>query len=270
MDRGSAGWWGPLFGARARDWADTWEGPAGWGTAVYEHVLNHAGIGPGTRVLDCGCGAGRFAGLAAGRGATVAGIDAAGALVEIARERAPAGDFRVGDLEDLPWPDAAFDVVTGLSSFQFAQDPVRALGEARRTARRWVVVVVPTRVPESGIPQVVGAVVPLLSPTGLQALQASTTSPLSGPAGLETTVAVTGLRAVEDHEVASPTQFDSVADAVRAFLAVGPVSLAIEDAGEGPVADVIRRGLRPFVDRNGRVLLPGWYRVVVAEAAGAG
>ena len=29
-----------------------------------------------------------------------------------ARERAPAGDFRVGDLEDLPWPDAAFDVVT--------------------------------------------------------------------------------------------------------------------------------------------------------------
>ena len=27
---GSAARWGPLFGARARDWAETWEGPLGW------------------------------------------------------------------------------------------------------------------------------------------------------------------------------------------------------------------------------------------------
>ena len=63
--RGSATRWGPLFGGRARDWAETWEGPRGWGTPVYEHVL------------DCGCGAGRFARMPADRGASVAGIDAA-------------------------------------------------------------------------------------------------------------------------------------------------------------------------------------------------
>ena len=40
-------------------------------------VLDRGQIGPGTAVLDCGCGAGRFARMAADRGATVAGIDAA-------------------------------------------------------------------------------------------------------------------------------------------------------------------------------------------------
>jgi hypothetical protein len=58
---GSASRWGPLFGARASDWAETWEGPGGWGTPAYERVLDQVRIGSGTRVLDCGCGAGRFA-----------------------------------------------------------------------------------------------------------------------------------------------------------------------------------------------------------------
>ena len=39
---GSASRWGPLFGARAAAWAETWEGPAGWGTPVYEYVLGRA------------------------------------------------------------------------------------------------------------------------------------------------------------------------------------------------------------------------------------
>jgi hypothetical protein len=51
---GSATRWGPLFGAHAVAWAETWEGPAGWGTPVYEHVLDQAEIGSGSRVLDCG------------------------------------------------------------------------------------------------------------------------------------------------------------------------------------------------------------------------
>ena len=81
---GSASRWGPLFSARANDWAETWEGPSGWGTPVYEYVLDRARIGSGARVLDCGCGAGRFARMAADRGAKVAGIDAAKELIAIA------------------------------------------------------------------------------------------------------------------------------------------------------------------------------------------
>jgi SAM-dependent methyltransferase len=130
---GSATRWGPLFGGRARDWAETWEGPRGWGTPVYEHVLDRANIGSGTRVLDCGCGAGRFAQMAADRGASVAGIDAARELIEIAAERTPEGDFRVGDLEALPWPEDSFDMVTGFSTFQFADDKPLPGGRLRDT-----------------------------------------------------------------------------------------------------------------------------------------
>jgi 2-polyprenyl-3-methyl-5-hydroxy-6-metoxy-1,4-benzoquinol methylase len=55
-------------------WVETWEGRLVGGTPVYAHVLDRAEIGAGTRVLDCGCGAGRFARMA-DRGAGVAGID---------------------------------------------------------------------------------------------------------------------------------------------------------------------------------------------------
>jgi magnesium-protoporphyrin O-methyltransferase len=57
----------------------------------------------GLRVLDAGCGTGALAVAAAERGAQVVAIDVAASLVEIARQRAPAGldiDWRVGDMLD--------------------------------------------------------------------------------------------------------------------------------------------------------------------------
>ncbi len=119
---------GQLWRARARDWAEVQEGQF---AAGYDDVLERAGVGPGMRLLDVGCGAGKAAQRAAALGARVAGIDAAPLLLEIARERVPAGDFRVSDLEDLPFAAASFDVVTGFNAFQFAGNPVRVLAEAR-------------------------------------------------------------------------------------------------------------------------------------------
>ena len=94
-----------LWGERARDWADVLEGWSGWGIPLYRHILERVPVGGGTRVLDVGCGAGRFCRMVADRGAEVAGIDATAPLVEIARERNPDGDLRVGDMEHLPWAD---------------------------------------------------------------------------------------------------------------------------------------------------------------------
>lgn len=118
---------GRLWGARAREWAEVQEGQC---AAAYHAVLKHAEVSTGTSHLDVGCGSGMAAQLSASLGAKVAGIDAAETLLEIARERTPAGDFKQGDLEALPFTDASFDLVTGFNAFQFAGDPGQALREA--------------------------------------------------------------------------------------------------------------------------------------------
>jgi SAM-dependent methyltransferase len=262
---GSATRWGPLFGGRARDWAETWEGHRGWGTPVYEHVLDRAKIGSGTRVLDCGCGAGRFARMAADRGAIVAGIDAAKELIEIAAERTPEGDFRVGDLEALPWADDSFDAVTGFSAFQFADDKVRALTEARRVSRGPVAVVIPSRVSESGIALVFKPLFPLFPPEALESMKHSGMFAFSEPGKLEEVLAAAGLTVHEDDEIESLIVFDDTPGAVRAFVGAGPTALAIRNSGELAVAQAVGEALDPFTDTDGRVTLPAWYRVVFAR-----
>ena len=98
-------------------------------------VADIAEIGPGTRVLDVGCGTGGFCALAAGRGALVHGIDGLADRIECARRRVAGGDFRVGLIEFLPWSEDSFDVVTGFNSFQYAFDVETALREALRVTR---------------------------------------------------------------------------------------------------------------------------------------
>jgi SAM-dependent methyltransferase len=73
--------------------------------------------------------------MARARGASVSGIDVTPAFVTIAREQTPEGDFRLGDLQMLPWADDTFDVVNGFNSFFYADDLSQALREAHRVAR---------------------------------------------------------------------------------------------------------------------------------------
>ena len=259
---GSATRWGPLFGAGAATWAETWEGPQGWGTPVYAHVLDRAGVGPATAVLDCGCGAGRFVGLAAERGADVAGIDASSELIAIAAKRSPMADLRVGDLEALPWPDGSFDVVTGFSSFQFADDHVAALSEARRVSRGQVWVIVPTRLADSGIPQVFATLTRLLSSQALAGLKRSGMYALSAPGALEEVLAAARMNPRTDETVEAGSVFSDPAATVGAFLSAGATALAVRHSGQPAVEKALYDAIEPFTERDGQVVLPGWFRVV--------
>src|SRR3954470_15287339 len=120
---------GRLWGAAAQAWAELQEPLA---LPLWEAMLDAAAVGPGTRVLDAGCGAGGASVRAARRGAHVNGLDAAEALLAIARRRLPDGDFRTGDLEALPYPTGTFDAILVADVLPYVADPVAVLRELRR------------------------------------------------------------------------------------------------------------------------------------------
>jgi SAM-dependent methyltransferase len=134
----SARLWGELWGDRPREWAGTEEQQR----PVYEAALERVGLGAGDRVLDVGCGTGVFLRLCADRGAEVSGLDASENLLAVARGRVPGADLRHGDMSALPFADNTFDLVTGFTSFFFADDMVEALREAGRVARPGAPVVI--------------------------------------------------------------------------------------------------------------------------------
>ena len=138
--QGSGAVQGALWGAAAEDWASLMEPQ---GRSLFDAVLARGRFTPGARVLDVGCGSGLFVQLMAARGCDATGFDASEPLLSVAR-RTPGASFHHGDMEALPFPDETFDVVTGMNSFQYAADPLRALGEARRVSKRGAQIFVAT------------------------------------------------------------------------------------------------------------------------------
>jgi SAM-dependent methyltransferase len=86
-------------------------------------------------ILDLGCGEGRLTRELRGRGSTVAGIDASPAMIELAREADPEGDYRVADAAALPFQVGTFELVIAFMSLQDIDDPERAIAEAARVLR---------------------------------------------------------------------------------------------------------------------------------------
>jgi SAM-dependent methyltransferase len=103
--------------------------------AAWEAVAGAAGVGEGTSLLDLGCGDGAFCAFASERGAIVHGLDVEPDAIAEALEAVPGADLRLGLMENLPWADASFDVVTSFNALQYALDPEMALIEATRVVR---------------------------------------------------------------------------------------------------------------------------------------
>lgn len=256
---------GELWSSRAQDWAEIQEGEHGWGIRVYERVLDETGVGAGTTILDIGCGAGRLARMAAERGASVAGLDAAEGLVQVARARVPEADFRVGDMESLPWEEDAFEVVAGLSSFQFAADPSGALREAGRVAKDGgrVVAVVPGRPEDSELTPFLMALRPLM-PSPPPGVAPGGPLALSQPGALEAVIEEAGLSLLDSDEVDSPIEYPDEDTMLRGMLSAGPAALAIRTSGEEAARRAALESLAPFRNASGGYRLENRFRIAIA------
>jgi SAM-dependent methyltransferase len=96
-----------------------------------------AGVAPGQRVLDVGCGPGALTTELVRRvGAdSVAAVDPSEPFVAAARERHPGVDVRLGPAEQLPFGDGGFDAALAQLVVHFMADPVVGLGELARVTR---------------------------------------------------------------------------------------------------------------------------------------
>ncbi len=100
-------------------------------------------IDEGESVLDIGCGAGvdtLIAALMLGQKGKIVGIDLVSEMLERAREnlrRTPLRNvtFQEASAEDLPLPDASFDVVISNGAFNLIPDKVKALKEVFRVLK---------------------------------------------------------------------------------------------------------------------------------------
>src|SRR5580698_7075603 len=233
-----------LWSTDPRAWADLAEAH---NAPLFEAVLDAAGVRQGTRLHDVGCGSGLTLVLAARRGAAPAGLDISPGLLSIARDRLPDADLREGDMESLPFPDAAFDAVVGVNAFQFAGDPRLALREAARVTRRGGRVVASLfAAPERSQGTAAHEAMSALIPPG----QAGDHAPyaLSAPGNLESALADAGLHGTGHGEVVCHWRYETMDDAVKALLCSAGGARAAEAAGRAAVRDVLRDALAQFQD----------------------
>jgi 2-polyprenyl-3-methyl-5-hydroxy-6-metoxy-1,4-benzoquinol methylase len=106
--------------------------------------LDRLALPTGARVLDAGCGSGRTLQELADYGSEVYGIELDPEAAEVARSRANA-EVRIGRLEELPYEDGQFDLVTCLDVVEHTPDDRVALRELRRVCKPggWLLVTVP-------------------------------------------------------------------------------------------------------------------------------
>lgn len=100
----------------------------GYPPELFDDLAELAGIGPGCRVLEIGCGTGQATVPLAERGCQVTAVELGAALAQVARRnlaRFPHVQVEVAAFEDWPLPPEPFDVVVAATAFHWLDPDVR-------------------------------------------------------------------------------------------------------------------------------------------------
>lgn len=251
---------GELWSKQAYDWATIQE-PLN--KPLWEAMLDGALVGAGSRLLDVGCGGGGACALAAARGAKASGLDASEGLIAYARQRLPDGDFRVGDMQHLPYEDAQFDAVFAANAVQFAENPVATIREFARVCRPQGRIVaglfgLPAQVKQAVLLTGVVRLLPAPPPGGGPFA-------LSAPGKLAGVFQEAGLQVIADGEVDCPSDYPDVETLWRGVSSAGPFQAMLRVVDPETLAAAVKEAAAPFrLDTGSYHIQPNIFQYVVA------
>jgi SAM-dependent methyltransferase len=253
---------GELWGRHARTWSTELEPQM---SPLFDATVAALGDLHAKALLDAGCGAGLALSKAAAAGATPYGLDASAALLAVAAERVPDADLRTGEIEELPYADGSFDVVTAFNSIQYAVDPAHAVAELARVCRLGGRVAIgiwgdPDRCETEGLFTRLRSLAP--PPPG-------TPAPLgcSDPGVLESLLEKAGLTVVDGGEAVCRLEFRDMDHAFTTHASSGPLQKVIDIAGTDAVRRVIETVLDADRKPDGSLRQDNVFRYVVATKA---
>lgn len=211
-----------------------------WGEHFARHALQLASLPPSPHIVDVACGPGTLALVAVRDGATVSAIDLSPSMVANLERRAyEAGltiaDARVGDGQDLPFDDNAFDgafSMVGLMFFPDRDAGFRELLRVLQPGRRAVVSSI-AKIPEQAalVFEGISAMLPDL-PIGGNA-------PLSEPDEFTREMSAAGFREVTIHTISHIVTTPSLAEYwEKTQRSAAPIALLRRRLGEERWAEV--------------------------------
>lgn len=243
-------------------------------------MLERAGLRPGHRVLDIGCGAGatsRQAAEAVGPSGAVTGVDISEPLLGVARERS-AGQanlqFLKADAQTARFDTQAFDRAISRFGVMFFDDPTAAFANIRRACKPGARLCFacwrgPEENPWLTLPmQAAGHLLPPQPPG----------DPLApGPFAfadarrMREIIPGAGWRELMIEPLDIKVGGADLEETTTLMVRVGPLGRAIREAGPTPelmaaVTDAVREPLRPFIGADGLAAMPSASWIVTARA----
>ena len=112
-----------------------------WRRKACERALEHT-EGRNLRILDIACGTGDMIRCMRkrlekrGLSAHFHGLDCSERMLEIAREKVPFAQLKVGNAEEIPFPDGSFDLVSVAFGLRNFSDREKAISEIYRVLKQ--------------------------------------------------------------------------------------------------------------------------------------